>query len=183
MKETFQEVIAFIKNPVLEKDPNTTSSYRLKKFFHLLIISIISGVAFTPIFGLIEELGLVNMDDHAVEELMKNFSKPMILLLGAVLAPILEELIFRAPITLFTRRKSFKIAFYVFTVLFGLVHISNFTMTTNVLLLTPILVAPQLLVGAYFGFIRTKFNLGWSMLLHGTYNGILMCFAFAADIF
>ena len=183
MKETFKEVIAFIKNPVLEKDANTDTNYRFKKFFHLLIISIVSGLAFTPIFGLIEEFGLVNMDNHAVEDLMKNFSKPMILFLGAVLAPVLEELIFRAPITLFKGKQSFKYGFYAFTVLFGFVHISNFSMTTNVLLLSPLLVAPQLLVGAYFGFIRTKFNLGWSMLLHGTYNGILMCFAFAADIF
>lgn len=183
MKETFKEVIAFIKNPVLEKDANTDTNYRLKKFFHLLVISIVSGLAFTPIFGLVEELGLVNMDDHAVEELMKNFSKPMILFLGAVLAPVLEELIFRAPITLFKGKQSFKYAFYAFTILFGFVHISNFSMTTNVLLLSPLLVAPQMLVGAYFGFIRTKFNLGWSMLLHGTYNGVLMSFAFLADIF
>lgn len=122
MKETILEVIAFIKNPVLEKDQNTDTNYRFKIFFHLLIISIISGLAFTPIFGLIEELGLVNMEDHAVEELMKNFSKPMILFMGAVIAPVLEELIFRAPLTLFRGKQSFKYGFYVFTILFGFVH-------------------------------------------------------------
>jgi hypothetical protein len=33
-------------------------------------------------------------------------------------------------------------------------------------------------VGAYFGFIRTKFHLGWSMLLHSAYNTFFMLIAF-----
>jgi membrane protease YdiL (CAAX protease family) len=183
MKKTFQEVFAFIKAPTLEKDANTDVSYRFKKFLHLLIISIITGFIFMPVFVIIEKIGLVNMDDHAMDDMMKKFSKPMILFLTAIIAPVFEELIFRGPITLFKTKKLFKYAFYIFTILFGLIHITNFTLTTNVILLIPFLVAPQLLVGAYFGYIRTKFNLGWSMLLHGAYNTFFMLIAFSADIF
>ncbi|WP_299103775.1 CPBP family intramembrane glutamic endopeptidase [uncultured Tenacibaculum sp.] len=182
MKETFSELIAYLKNPVLEKDNNQETSYRLRKFLNILIISIITGAILSPIFILIEASGLVDLNDHAMEEMMRTMSKTVIFLFAVVLAPLLEELIFRAPITLFRDEKSFKIAFYFFAVIFGLVHITNFTMTTNVLLLAPILVLPQIVLGCYLGFIRVKFGLGWSMLLHACYNAFFILGSFAADL-
>jgi hypothetical protein len=183
MKETFQELLVYLKSPILEKDENQDFNYRIKKFSHLLVICLLTGLLITPIFAIIEELGWVNMDDHTMEDMMKDFTKPIIFLFVVVIAPLFEELIFRAPITLFKGKNSFKIGFYVFAVLFGLVHISNFTMTTNVLLLTPILVLPQTLLGGYLGFIRVRFGLGWSMALHACYNGVLMLITFSTDAF
>lgn len=182
MKETFSELIAYLKNPVLEKDNNQETSYRLRKFLNILIISIITGAILSPIFILIEASGLVDLNDHAMEEMMRTMSKTVIFLFAVVLAPLLEELIFRAPITLFRDEKYFKVAFYFFAVIFGLVHITNFTMTTNVLLLAPILVLPQIVLGCYLGFIRVKFGLGWSMLLHACYNAFFILGSFAADL-
>lgn len=177
MKETFQKAIAFIKNPTKEKDSNTALTYRFKIFFHLLTISILTGFVFSPLFVIIEQLGWIDMEDHAIDEMMKQFTKPVILFLTIVIAPVFEELIFRAPITLFKSNKAFRIGFYSFTILFALIHITNYTITTNVILLTPLLVAPQLFVGAYFGYIRTKFHLGWSMLLHAAYNAFFILIA------
>ncbi|MBA6156545.1 CPBP family intramembrane metalloprotease [Tenacibaculum sp. S7007] len=182
MKETFNELIAYLRNPVLEKDTNTNNSYRFQKFLHLLVISILTGALLTPLFVLIEHLGWVDLNDHAMEELMKNSSKWFIFFLAVILAPLLEELFFRAPITLFHNAKAFKIAFYVFAILFGLVHLTNFNITTNVLLLTPILVAPQTILGGYLGFIRVRFGLQWSMLLHACYNAFFVLGSFAADL-
>ena len=118
------------------------------------------------------------MDTHKVEEMFKGMGILEILLIAAIITPIIEELIFRAPMTLFKKPKSFKYAFYVSFSLFGFIHIFNFELTTNVLLLTPLLVLPQLLVGSYFGYIRVRFGLLWSMLLHGCYNGILITMSF-----
>lgn len=170
MKETFNELIAYLKNPVLEQDANTDIQYRLKKFLHLLIISIITASLFSGVFILIEELGLIDLENHEVKKMFENFSAPMILFLTVIMAPLLEEVFFRAPLTLFKTKESFKILFYVFAVLFGLVHISNFEMSTNVLLLAPILIAPQTILGGFLGFIRVRFGLIWSILLHATYN-------------
>lgn len=182
MKETFNELISYLKNPVLEKDLNNKTSYRFKKFLHLLIISIITGALLAPLFVLIEHLGFVDMNDHAMEELMKNNTKWYILFFAVILAPLLEELIFRGPITLFNKAKVFKIAFYIFAILFGLVHLTNFTITTNVLLLAPILVAPQTILGGYLGFIRVRFGLQWSILLHACYNAFFVLGSFASDL-
>lgn len=183
MKELFFELIKYIKNPTIDKDPNTDLTYRIKKFGFVLLICLLLGMAFTPILVIIEELGLINMDEHAMEDMMKMFSKPVIFFIAAVVAPLFEELIFRAPLTLFKEAKSFKIAFYVFAIIFGLIHISNFNITQNVILLAPILVAPQTILGGVFGFIRVRFGLRWSMALHACYNGILMLLTFSADLF
>ena len=99
---------------------------------------------------------------------------------AALIAPVFEELIFRAPLTAFKKKNQFRIAFYVFAILFGFVHITNFELTTNVLILSPILVLPQTLVGGYFGFIRVRFGLLWSIALHGSYNAILMLVSFSS---
>lgn len=182
MKETFQELIIYLKNPVLEKDTNQNITYRFQKFFYLLIISIITGAALSPLFVLIEELGWVNMNEHAMEELLKAHTKWFIAFLAIILAPLFEELFFRAPITLFHGKKTFKIAFYAFALLFGLVHLTNFNITTNVLLLAPILVAPQTILGGYLGFIRVRFGLQWSILLHACYNAFFVLLSFAGDL-
>ncbi|WP_299161967.1 CPBP family intramembrane glutamic endopeptidase [uncultured Tenacibaculum sp.] len=182
MRDTFYELISFLKNPVLEKDNNQNNAYRFKKFLHILIISILTGAALSPLFVLIEHLGLVNMDEHAMEELMKNMSKFKIFLFAVIAAPLIEELIFRAPITLFRQQKSFRVAFYIFAITFGLIHLTNFTITNNVLLLAPILVAPQIILGGYLGFIRVRFGLIWSILLHASYNAFFVFISFAGDL-
>lgn len=174
MKETFNELVAYLKNPVLEEDTNTYINYRITKFGHLLIISLLTGLATSVLIGALDEFGLVNMDDHQMEEMMKSLSKTMIFVMAVVIAPLLEEVIFRAPLVSFKKGKQFRIGFYTFAILFGLVHITNYNLTTNVLLFAPILVLPQLLLGGYLGFIRVRFGLLWSILLHAAYNGILM---------
>jgi hypothetical protein len=41
-------------------------------------------------------------------------------------------------------------------------------------LLSPLLVAPQLTVGVFLGFIRVRFGLNWAIALHAFYNLILV---------
>jgi membrane protease YdiL (CAAX protease family) len=181
MKETFKNLIIYLKHPVLEHDPNKALEYRLKKFFYLLVISILTSLLITPFYSIIETLGLVDMNTHKTKEMFKGMNAFQIILIAAIIVPVIEELIFRAPITAFKKPTSFKYAFYIFSLIFGFIHITNFEITTNVLILSPILILPQLLVGGYFGYIRVKFGLIWSMFLHGSYNGFLFLMSFLAE--
>jgi membrane protease YdiL (CAAX protease family) len=178
MKETFQNLIAYLKNPILEKDSNESLNYRFKIFFQILLISIATSFAITPIFIIIEALSLVNMENHKVEAMFENMPIYQIILIAGIVIPIIEEAIFRGPITAFKKPKNFRIAFYAFSLLFGFVHITNFDLTLNVFLLAPLLVLPQILLGGYFGYLRVRFGILWSMLLHGCYNGILITMSF-----
>ena len=178
MRATFTEILLFLKNPISEKDPNTNLKYRSRKFVHILGISLITGFIFAMIIGIITESGLLTIENHAMEDIMDKYSFKFVFFMAVVLAPIMEELIFRAPLTLFKGKSSFRIAFYAFTIVFGLIHISNYELTSQILLFTPILVAPQLFLGSYLGFIRVRFGLLWSIALHATFNGLLMSFEF-----
>ena len=179
MKETFITLVAYLKNPILEKDSNTNLNYRFKIFFQILLISIATSFLITPLFLIIEALGWVNMENHKVEAMFKDMPLYQIILVAGIIIPILEEAIFRGPITAFKKPKSFKIAFYAFSLLFGFVHITNFDLNFNVFILAPLLVLPQILLGGYFGFIRVRFGLPWSILMHGCYNSVLILISFA----
>lgn len=182
MKETLKELLDYLKNPLLVTDKNENLTYRLTVFFRLLFISLATSFLISPIFGLFEYLEIINLENHKVDLLFKDMAFYQIILLGAIFVPIIEELIFRAPITSFKKPKTFIIAFYLFALAFGFIHITNFEINSTILLLSPILVLPQILLGGYFGYIRVKFGLQWSMLLHGTYNAILMTVGFFTEV-
>jgi membrane protease YdiL (CAAX protease family) len=68
----------------------------------------------------------------------------------------------------------FKYAFYMSVLLFGVVHIFNFQGDAQLYFFAPLLIAPQLIAGIFLGYIRVKLGLKWSILLHASYNTILI---------
>jgi len=99
-----------------------------------------------------------------------------------VLAPVLEEMIFRGPLGFFKTSPYFPFAFYCSFVLFGLIHLGNFEITPAVLLLSPLLVAPQTIMGVFLGYIRVRLGLSWAILLHASHNGILFLFVSMGEV-
>lgn len=174
MRELLKELFLFLKKPILVKDENTNFNYRFTIFLRLLILSLATGFVISPVFSILENLEIINLDNHASKQMIKEFSKIQVVLFTVILAPLLEELIFRAPITAFKNPKYFGFFFYLLAILFGYIHITNFEISQNILLVSPILVLPQILLGGYLGFIRVRFGLIWSIALHASYNGILV---------
>lgn len=78
--------------------------------------------------------------------------------------------------------KFFSHAFYFQAIVFGLAHMSNFVLDsgTNILIL-PLLIVPQLILGLILGFARMKYGFIANLYLHAIYNGILMTVAFMAN--
>ncbi|RUT72821.1 CPBP family glutamic-type intramembrane protease [Ancylomarina longa] len=63
--------------------------------------------------------------------------------------------------------------FYLFMLSFGLLHILNFTFTKIsfwIVLISPLLVAPQIVLGSILGFIRMRFGFFYSVLFHTLVN-------------
>jgi hypothetical protein len=50
------------------------------------------------------------------------------------------------------------------------VHIFNFDSDKNLLLLFPIITAPQIFAGLFAGYLRVRFNLIWGFFLHAIHN-------------
>ena len=169
----YQELILFLKNPKLEKGPELSIGEKLIQFILLLIACFIISFTISIFISLVYKSGLIENDFHAFDNL-KDLGSFQILLLAAVLAPLIEESIFRAPLVLFKNPKIFKFAFYGFALAFGYVHLFNYQIDSQILLFSPLLVAPQIVLGLIFGFIRVRLGLIWSMLMHGVYNGFLV---------
>jgi hypothetical protein len=60
------------------------------------------------------------------------------------------------------------------TILFALIHISNFSYSVSLLLFAPIIVLPQFVAGFLFGFIRIKQGFIWGFFLHALHNAIFI---------
>ncbi|NVK52616.1 MAG: CPBP family intramembrane metalloprotease [Flavobacteriaceae bacterium] len=170
----FNEVIQYLKYPVLKKEQNSNFLYRFRKLIDLLALSLITTFTITFITGFLELSGLLDTGKHSLKEIMKKSSTLKVTLLAVVVAPLIEECIFRAPLILFKNPKTFTIVFYSAALLFGYMHIFNYEINTNILLFSPILIAPQIIIGLYLGFIRIRFGLLWSIALHALYNGFLL---------
>ncbi|KAI9130870.1 CPBP family intramembrane glutamic endopeptidase [Acaryochloris sp. CCMEE 5410] len=65
--------------------------------------------------------------------------------------------------------------FYGSTIIFGLIHISNYQLINDsALLLAPLLVSPQVLLGVFFAFVRLRYGFWWGVFTHAFHNGLLV---------
>lgn len=169
-----QELLLFIKQPVYEQDNDSSISQKFRILFKLLIIALCASILLLMLAGVLESVLQLEMGKHAMDDLFDNYSVVLIFFLAVIVAPFFEELLFRGPLIFFKDSNYFKPIFYLFTIAFGFMHISNFEMSTQVLLFSPLLVSPQISVGFLLGYIRVKFGLIWSMVLHAIYNMVLV---------
>lgn len=169
-----REVWAFFKNPQYIKYPALPTNKKWGIFFNLLKWSIILCFGIGILTGIILLILGLPRGNHAIEELIK-FSPVLEIFFWAVLfAPLTEELLFRAPLVLFKNKNYFRYIFYLSAILFALVHLLNFDFEEPIIWLAPLIVMPQFIAGIFMGFIRIKMGLIWSVLLHATFNGLLL---------
>ncbi|MEO1621167.1 MAG: CPBP family intramembrane glutamic endopeptidase, partial [Cyanobacteria bacterium J06632_3] len=65
-----------------------------------------------------------------------------------------------------------RLIFYVLTLLFGAIHITNYT--PEALPLLPLLVLPQVILGLLLGFVRLRYGFLWAILLHSFHNSCVL---------
>ncbi len=193
------QAFRFIKNPKDQTDEDQSIGYKIKQLFSILILNIIIGIGLAFLIYLAEEFGFVSTDTHFIDEWQKTKSNWVILFLGVLAAPVIEEVLFRLflrkkynPIRLISFiaglllpsqkirvkeridrnwHKYYGVFFYLTVILFGLFHI-NYELSPTKLLFTPLLIASPLIGGLFLGYLRVRFGLLWSILLHGLFNFI-----------
>jgi len=203
IKETYTDFLAFLKHPSEQPDPMQTRKQKAKRLFSLLIIDMaVMVVLMTVIYG-IDKLGLVNSENHQITKLMNQYPILFIILLLVVIIPFFEELIFRlylrfkynflaqsilllssvagaqnkSKLEIFLKNiwsKNFKAILYLSAILFAYVHIFNYEYSTTILLLSPILIAPQFVIGLFLGYLRMKYNLVLGYFMHAIHNAIFL---------
>tara|TARA_R110002049_G_scaffold329_16_gene1900 strand:+ start:12790 stop:13353 length:564 start_codon:yes stop_codon:yes gene_type:complete len=168
------KVWKFIQSPVYIGLVHIQNHFKLKIVSALLawgiMLSLVVGV-FNE--WLISLLG-IDLGEHAIETFMEKYSILSLFFMAVVLAPIVEETLFRGPLIWFKNKKYFNYILYLSILLFAGIHLSNFKMSKELYFVAPFLVAPQLILGAFLSYVRVKLGLRWSIGLHATYNAILI---------
>ncbi len=169
-----QELLEFLKNPVYKQDKSVSLNEKIRLLLFLLGLALLISFALALIIGIVESAFNLNLGEHAMNRLFDDYSPEFIFAMAVIFAPVLEELLFRGPMYLFRNSRYFNILFYLFTLAFGFYHLTNFEIDSTILYLSPLLVAPQLIIGLMLGYIRVRLGLEWAILLHACYNLILI---------
>ena len=179
MKKHLVEFFEFIKNPKDEKSTETNSSYKWKVLFSLLCAELIFIAVYFPF------LYLVNESFEFEEAYDLDLNMYWQFLLFVLLIPFFEELMFRLPLRrvglskmLFNINiwnKYYKWFFYSSVLAFGLIHITNYKITSIwIILLTPFIILSQIIGGAIMSYLRVRFNFWMGFLYHAIWNFIFV---------
>lgn len=80
--------------------------------------------------------------------------------------------------------KYYSYIFYSLAIVFGYVHIANFEeITTRILLLSPLIVLPQILLGLGMGYVRVRLGFWYGVSFHILHNSMMILFMFAGGYF
>lgn len=165
-----QDFKRFVRNPEQALEGSTDRPFQL--FAAALAADILFVASFT--------LPVIYLIDRYVLKLRfsPGYTEPttlvVMILSVAVLAPILEEILFRYPLK-FARGRSLKILIHVSSLAFGFVHLINYANREILFfLLSPLIFSSQLIGGFIFAYLRLKLGLRWSILSHATFNGLAL---------
>lgn len=175
---TVKALLAFVRRPN-DVQWHLTKKEKLQLFFYCLGFEILLTLfIIIPLLYAIDSL--ITLKTSAV-----NYDETILftLLLMVLFVPYIEELIFRH----FLRYQGFKAwvinrakwnrifpaLVYMSSLLFGLVHATNFENTElEFYLLIPVVVISQLTGGLVIAFIRVRLNFYWGFFMHAVWNFI-----------
>ena len=191
IKTIVEDFYRFIKNPKELFTESISNAQKWKIVFSILLVGFALVFISSAIISFIE-LNIFELDSNPIESIFDNKGVIQILLLASLFIPFIEELIFRFPLkyernllfhfadyltknkALPFWNKNFKFFFYLSAVLFGLMHLTNYSNTNTLFyVLAPLIILPQFIGGISLGYIRLRLGFFWGVLQHGLYNFIL----------
>jgi len=187
MKDILSEIIAFIKNPKDERIEDYTLKKNIKYVLFVFCMDVLLNIfLFIPLLYLIDSIEPL-ITELRIDYTFNTFASTLLFI--GILIPIIEEVLFRSWLryntlvsSIFSKSrwdKIFKYLVYTSIIVFGLVHSSNYLNHSLFFYFTiPFIVATQTIGGILFTFIRVKFNLISSILLHSTWNTGVIVLAF-----
>ncbi|WP_162428393.1 hypothetical protein [Pontibacter pudoricolor] len=96
LKQTATDLLSFLRNPSDTPVPGIQVTGKLQVLLGVLVLDVLLTFGFMGLIHLVELLGWHKYDAHAVAEMMRSFPLWGALLLGIIIVPFAEELVFRA---------------------------------------------------------------------------------------
>ncbi len=172
----------FVRKPSYVPYSNIPLGLKWKIFLNVLGWNFAIGIGLAMLLNGLAILLDIDIGDHKTEDLFEKYSFIIIFFLMVIIAPIIEEFIFRGPLIFFKKNSYFPWVYYFSCLLFGLVHLGNFDNANDLLWLTPMLVAPQIVMGFFLGYLRVKLGLHYAVLMHMGHNGIIFLLISSSEL-
>ncbi|MBL4747210.1 MAG: CPBP family intramembrane metalloprotease [Flavobacteriaceae bacterium] len=192
MNPILQQFFSYVRKPQPFFNESLTLQEKWKTIGWMLGLSFVLVFCATPLIALVDSF-VTPLKQEQFEEILGDLGLIPLLLLVAVVAPILEESIFRLFLKYkrnfifraFDRvsngkakifwHKNFRFFYYFSAIIFSLIHIGNYDNSSLLFyVFAPIIVLPQLIAGFTFGYVRMKLGFLWAVLMHGLYNFIIV---------
>lgn len=176
LKNETLNLLRFIRKPN-DFQVNYTFKQKISLILNVLVLEIIfSLLIIFPSQYLAEQFIIVEET-----EIFKNLTVFETVVLVVIMAPLAEEIIFRYSlrynklfskfVTKETWDKIFPFIVYIFSILFGFIHLSNYTNDSwKFYAFSPLIIASQLTGGLLLSYIRVRLNILYSMLYHAIWN-------------
>ncbi|WP_297761551.1 CPBP family intramembrane glutamic endopeptidase [uncultured Muriicola sp.] len=177
-----RHVWRFVRKPSYVPYSNLHLKLKWRIFLNVLGWNFAFGIGLALFLNSLATFLNIDIGDHKTEDFFENYSSITIFFLMVLIAPIVEELIFRGPLIFFKSSSYFPWIYYFSCLLFGLVHLGNFDNANDLLWLTPVLVAPQIVMGFFLGFLRVRLGLRYAVLMHMSHNGIIFLLISSSEL-
>jgi uncharacterized protein len=178
----FIHFVSFVKKP---NEPDYLSRTTRQKwievgFYYLIIDFVICGFLLWYPVEIAEKLGLFNK----LKGIDLKLSVAYEILLTIILAPLIEEGIFRLFLGYIRTKSYFKWSYYISAIVFGLIHISNYDIDETHYLFIPFITMTQMFGGLILGFIRINYGFWYGILSHVLFNSVAIIwdYVFGFDI-
>lgn len=166
------DFLLFLKKPAQKPDeasPSISSSTR----FWLAFLADFSITIFisSPLIYLVDKFLLRLRIEESVFTVDNLF---VLIIMLIIIAPVLEELFFRYPLR-FIKPRYLKLAVYISSITFGLIHSTNYENTQPLFyILLPVILSSQSLGGFILAYLRLREGLLWSMFAHALHNATIL---------
>lgn len=103
VRTALKDWLAFLRHPTREHYVGFTGRQKFTRFFAIFVLDL--GLTLLSFGGIaiVTALEIVDLEQHAVAEALKDMPPAVIFVMAVFLAPFVEELFFRGPISFFTR--------------------------------------------------------------------------------
>lgn len=203
LSKTYQRFLHFLRLPDDRSYARVGLSFKIRTIAGLFLLNVFVAGLWILIMSL---LGIKDLEN--VNSKLMDLSYGMLVFIGVLLVPFLEELMFRFPlkysrnyvlqfliaiVALFAPEESksaiyanvrtfwkrfFWVFFYLMTSTFAFIHIFNYVDAKQLLLWSPLLTMTQFFTGLILGYIRIRFGFLWSWWYHGVFNLLFFSLAF-----
>jgi len=192
-------LISFLKKPQEPEHYVAGWKNKILLLANVFLINIILISFFLFIHTILEEYGLLGVEDHRLLDLFRENSTVFVFIVAGLIVPLFEEIIFRYPLKLRSNpffwifglnikvlnpkqryrtlkkiatnwRNYYSYIFYGFLLAFAALHLTNFELSTSIIILAPIIVMPQFLTGFFASYLRLHIGFLWGFLLHSLHN-------------